>query len=282
MNKTIPLLSALLLASAPARAEDPATVQPPWHLVDLYWTPASIVTCECFSVDVTIEGEVPTNLPLYIAPLGGGEGCTINGQQCYGGLQTKPDGGDRNSPRVRPLGGPGFIFSRWGDRSFDAIRMASRGACQSSGHEGDFVGVRVRETWGAGTYTYTIRGLDREVTEGHTNRWLGAFVYDHQTDRETYVGAIRAAGDRLVLGKLFTSFVEIYGGRIALDQVPSLQVTFGHHRADGRPIPMQRAMAYHAREFPLRAKAEGIDRAAVRVTTAPTPQSGSRHYNLWE
>ncbi len=86
-------LMALLSAAAAARAEEPRTVQPPWHLVDLYWNPARTVTCEWFSVDVTIEGEVPTNLPLYIAPLGGGERCTINDTQCYGGLQTKPDGG---------------------------------------------------------------------------------------------------------------------------------------------------------------------------------------------
>ena len=69
MNLAPALLSALLLATA-ARSEPAApaqTVRPPWHLVDLYWTPAQTVTCEWFSVDVTIEGEVPTNLPLYIA-----------------------------------------------------------------------------------------------------------------------------------------------------------------------------------------------------------------------
>jgi hypothetical protein len=138
------------------------------------------VTCEWFSVDVTIEGDVPTNLPLYIAPFGGGEGCTINGVQCYGGLQTKPDGGDRKDTRIRPLGEPGFLFSRWGERSLDALRMSSRGACQSSGHEGDFIGVRVREPWAAGTYTYIVRGMDRQVIDGKPHRWLGAFVYSHQ------------------------------------------------------------------------------------------------------
>ena len=284
MNLAPALLSALLLATT-ARSEPAApaqTVRPPWHLVDLYWTPAQTVTCEWFSVDVTIEGDVPTNLPLYIAPFGGGEGCTINGIMCYGGLQTKPDGGDRKDTRIRPLGEPGFLFSRWGERSLDALRMSSRGACQSSGHEGDFIGVRVREPWSAGTYTYIVRGMDRQVVDGKPHRWLGAFVYNHQTDRETYIGAIRVPGDGLVLGNTLTSFVEIYGGAITVDRVPALTITLGHHQADGQPIAMKQAMAYHPKEFPLRAQATAVERTAARVAVSPTPVSGGRHYLLWK
>lgn len=283
MNLRILFLSALVSAAALAGiGQETNTVHPPWHLVDLWWTPAAPVTCEWFSVDVTIEGEVPTDLPLYISPLGGGGGCDINGVMCYGGLQTKPDGGDRNDRRIRPLGGPGFLLSRWGERDLAAVRMASRGACQSSGHEGDFVGVRVREDWAAGTYTYILRGLDREVREGQTNRWLGAFVYNHQTDRETYVGAVRIPGDQLRLGRQLTSFVEIYGGPITPDRVPALSVTFGNHRADGRPIPMRKTLAYHDPKFPLRAQATAVEQRGVKITTSPAPASGSRHYWLWK
>jgi hypothetical protein len=273
------MIAAVPLASV---TQETNLVHPPWHLVDLWWTPAVPVTCEWFSVDITIEGEVPTNLPLYISPLGGGEGCAINGVQCYGGLQTKPDGGDRVDQRIRSLGEPGFIFSRWGERSLDTVRMSSRGACQSSGHEGDFVGVRVREPWAAGAYTYILRGQDHEVREGRTNRWLGAFVYNHQTDRETYIGAIRIPGDGLVLGRELTSFVEIYGGPITPDRVPALTITFGNHRADGMPILMRQAVAYHDPKFPLRARATAVERSSVKVTVSPAPASGSRHYWLWQ
>lgn len=279
--KTELLAFSLAAAALTGVAQETQSVQPPWHLTDLWWTPAAPVTCEWFSVDVTIEGEVPTDLPLYISPLGGGEGCSINGVMCYGGLQTRPDGGDRADRRIRPLGEPGFIFSRWGERSLDAVRMAARGACQSSGHEGDFVGVRVRGPWAAGTYTYLLRGQDREVREGRTHRWVGAFVYDHQTDRETYIGAIRLPGDGLVLGRELTSFVEIYGGPITPDRVPALTITFGNHRADGQPIPMRKASAYHDSKFPLRAQAAAIEKRSVRITLSPTPVSGSRHYGLW-
>jgi hypothetical protein len=279
--KTALLACGLAAATLAGVAQDTQSVQPPWHLADLWWTPAAPVTCEWFSVDVTIEGEVPTNLSLYISPLGGGEGCSINGIMCYGGLQTRPDGGDRREGRIRPLGEPGFLFSRWGERDLDAVRMSSRGACQSSGHEGDFVGVRVREPWAAGTYTYILRGQDREVRDGRTNRWVGAFVYSHQTDRETYIGAIRLPGDGLVLGRALTSFVEIYGGPVTLDRVPALTITFGNHRADGKPIPMGKAVAYHEPKFPLRAQAAAIEQRAVKITVSPAPVSGPRHYVLW-
>lgn len=278
------ILCCLLIAgsSVAAHAEPPQPVQPPWHLVDLYWTPGATVTCEWFSVDLTIEGDVPADLPLYLSPLGGGEGCTFNGVQCYGGLQTRPDGGNRGDRHVQALGEPGFIFSRWGERSFDALRIAERGACQSSGHEGDFVSVRVRHPWKAGTYRYILRGLDREVLDGVTHRWLGAFVYDVGADRETYVGAIRIPGDRLVLGGTLTSFAEIYGRATTTDRVPRLTITYGNHQADGRPIPMRKAVAYHGRKFPLHARAEAVGRTAAKVTLSPEPFTGSRHYLLWD
>jgi hypothetical protein len=100
-------------------------------------------------------------------------------------------------------------------------------------------------------------------------------------DRETYIGAIRLPGDGLVLGRELTSFVEIYGGPITPDRVPALTITFGNHRADGQPIPMRKASAYHDSKFPLRAQAAAIEKRSVRITLSPTPVSGSRHYGLW-
>lgn len=280
MKRLLPLLFAALAISVSAQTNE--RVRTPWHLTDLYWTPANVVTCEQFSVDVTIEGDIDPKVPFYIAPFGGGEGCTINGVQCYGGLQTQPDGGDRGGKNHAKLGTPGVIFSRWGERSFDAIRIAKDGACQSSGHEGDFIGVRVRHTWGPGTYTFTLRGLDREIRDGATNRWVGVFLYEHKTDRETYVGALRFPGDGLVIGKTLTSFVEIYGAPVTLDRVPRATLTFGNHKADGRPVPMSKVIAYHEPKQPHNSKAEAANsNTCVRVTVSPDPAEGKRHYRIW-
>jgi len=279
MNAWLSILLAFIAISA--GAAEPVTVRPPWHLTDVYWKPARTVVCERFSVDVTIEGEIPEGLPLYIAPFGGGEGCTVNGVQCYGGLQTRPDGGNRGDRYVRPLGMPGFIFSRWGERSFDALRMAADGACQSSGHEGDFISVRVRHAWKPGRYRYELRGLDRETVTGQPNRWVGVFVHDLDADREVYTGSIRFPGDALVMGQTLTSFVEIYGAPLTTDRVPPLKITIGGHLADGKPVEIAESVAYHPREFPLHATAEPVGRTAVRILTGPEEKQGRRHYRLW-
>lgn len=269
--KTTVALSALFatLLSASYAQEPEKRVATPWHLADLYWFPDAVVTCETFSVDVTIEGKVPEDVPFYIAPLGGGEGVTICGLQCYGGMQTRPDGGERGDQHVRPLGEPGFIFSRWGDRSFDGLRMSDRGACQSSGHEGDFISVRVRHPWTTGKFTFQWRAMDRDDMGDKPARWIGLFVYDHAQDREAYVGAIKYPGERIVLGKILTSFVEVYGARIPADKVPQVSITIGNHRADGKPIAMKSARALHdcREKQPVRARVTAVERSAVRIET---------------
>jgi hypothetical protein len=267
--RPLALLSAFLLAAEATAQESTNLVSTPWHLADLYWFPESVVTCETFSVDVAIEGQVPAEIPFYIAPLGGGEGVTICGLQCYGGMQTQPDGGEREGRHVRPLGEPGFIFSRWGDRSFDGLRMSDRGACQSSGHEGDFISVRVRHPWATGKFTFHWRGMDRDDSGGKAARWVGLFVYDHAQDREAYVGAIKFPGEKIVLGKMLTSFVEVYGSRIPADRVPQVAITIGNHRADGNPIIMSHARVIHdcQKRQPVRARVSAVERSAVRIET---------------
>jgi len=139
-------ISALLL-TCPVRAADeppkPAAEAKeykamPWHLIDLWWDLGKTEAFESYSLDVKIDGDIPPNVSLYIAPVGLGK---LDAQDFYGGIQTRSDGNTRTD-RSSATSAPGLLLSMWGERELAAIRPSDGGFLQSSGHEGDFVSVR--------------------------------------------------------------------------------------------------------------------------------------------
>src|SRR4051794_33960548 len=205
-------------------ADEPRYSRMPWHLVDVWWDTGKDVPFQSYSIDVTISDDVPPSANLYIAPLGLGH---LGKTPFYGGIQTQVDGHTKKDPAVRKLG-PGFLFSMWGERGLDAIRPSIGGFCQSSGHEGDFVSVRRPYEWHKGTYTYKVVRMDEEEVGGKTCTWVGVFVYSHEKDENVFVGALRFKGEDLVLGRKLASFVEVYGRRIPVGEIPSVAVTLGN------------------------------------------------------
>jgi hypothetical protein len=153
-------------------AQEPRYSRMPWHLVDVWWDINKDVPFQSYSIDVTIDDEIPPSTNLYIAPIGLGH---FGKTPFYGGLQTQVDGHTKKDPEVRKLG-PGFLFSMWDERSLDAIRPSLGGFCQSSGHEGDFVSVRRSYEWHKGTYTFKMVRMDREEIDGKPFTWVGVFV----------------------------------------------------------------------------------------------------------
>ena len=106
----------------------------------------------------------------------------ISGTGYYFGIQT-----DVYDPRVGRGRGKGLIFSRWETRDLSDVRVAPDGWHESSGHEGDFVGVRKAYRWGAGNYGVRI-AADGEDDEG---RWFGLWITDKSTDETTWCGSLR-------------------------------------------------------------------------------------------
>ena len=106
----------------------------------------------------------------------------ISGTGYYFGIQT-----DVYDPRVGRGRGKGLIFSRWETRDLSDVRVAPDGWHESSGHEGDFVGVRKAYRWGAGDYGVRI-AADGEDDEG---RWFGLWVTDKSTGETTWCGSLR-------------------------------------------------------------------------------------------
>lgn len=241
----------LILLAAPAMAAEQPPKPPPWHLVDIWWNTGEARAFESYSIDVTISDDVPTSVRLYVAPIGI---ASLGGTKFYGGIQTMADGYTKQDRRLRKIG-PGFLMSMWGERSEEAIRPSVGGLFQSSGHEGDFVSVRRPYEWSKGSYTYRVVRMDRETVEGRPVTWVGAFVYSHSKNENIFIGALRFPGENLVLDKSLASFVEIYGPRIPVEEIPSVAVTFGNLRVNGEPVERPSATALYPGDVPDYAEA---------------------------
>ena len=115
--------------------------------------------------DVTIHRDVdyfPEHMGIYLM-LGQGE---ISGIHYYYGMQVDGGGGHPIEERV--------IFSRWDTRDLANARIPAGGWTQSSGHEGDFIGVRRRYAWTSGEYRLRIAPDGK----GEDGEWFGLWVQD--------------------------------------------------------------------------------------------------------
>jgi hypothetical protein len=253
------------LALATAAGGDPPkgekTYAPmPWHLVDVWWDIGEETPFESLAVDVTVSDDVPSSVNLYIAPVGLGH---LSKTPFYGGIQTQADGNTKKDQKLRAIG-PGFLFSMWGERGLDAVRPSEGGLCQSSGHEGDFVSARRPFAWKKGKYTYRLVRMDQEMIDGKPFTWVGAFVYSHEKDENVFIGALRFKGEKLVLDRKVANFVEIYGRRKPVADIPKVTVTFGPPVVNGKATP-KTAEAIYPKGVPDYADAKAKDGTLVVV-----------------
>lgn len=277
----IPLLALLLcLASAVARADSPAT-QPaykpmPWHLVDTWWDLGQPYAFNSFSVDVEISDDLPGDVRVYLAPIGIAH---LSGTPFYGGMQTQSDGQTRAEPHVHGIG-PGLLMSMWKERSLDAIRSADGGFFQSSGHEGDFVSVRRPYAWRKGRYTYRVVAMDRQIVSGAPFTWVGAFLENHQTSENLFIGALRFKGERLTLERQTASFVEIYGPLRPVSDIPGFTVTFGNLQVNNEPVTLAKAEATYPKGVPDYADVAAKGDNALTITVGKPVERGKRNVKL--
>ena len=257
--------------------EDETTYAPmPWHLVDTWWDISESTPFESLAVEVTISDDVPASVNLYIAPIGLGH---LSETPFYGGIQTQADGNTRDDKRLRSLG-PGFLFSRWGERGLDAIRPSDGGFLQSSGHEGDFVSVRRPYLWTKGKYTYRLTRMDRELIDDQPYTWVGAFVYSHEKNENVFVGALRFKGEQLVLDRKVANFVEVYGRRRPVARIPKVTVSFGPPIVNGKVAKIRSAAAIYPKNVPDYANAVVNDGSLVITVGAPVQGRQQRQVKL--
>ena len=274
MKRIGPVLVVSVLALCAAAGDDPpAKAEPkyapmPWHLVDTWWDTGKDTPFESLAVDVTVSDDVPSTVNLYIAPVGLGH---LSKTPFYGGVQTQADGYTKADPKLRGIG-PGFLFSMWGERSAEAIRPADGGFHQSSGHEGDFVSVRRPYKWAKGKYTYRLTKMDREQVGGKPHTWVGAFVYSHDKDENVFVGALRFPGENLVLNRKVANFVEVYGRRKPVADIPKVTVTFGPPVVNGSVVKDATAEVVYPKGVPD--YADTVAKDGSLVVTVGTPVEG--------
>jgi len=280
MNKQLLLMALAVCLLSPGESAVSADAQEyarmPWHLVDLWWDLGEESPFQSYSIDVTISDDVPSTTNLYIAPIGIAH---LNKIPFYGGIQTQADGNTKSDPRLRKIG-PGFLMSMWGERSLDAIRPSIGGLCQSSGHEGDFVSVRRPYEWSKGTYTYRVVRMDEEVIDGKPYTWVGAFVYSHEKDENVFVGALRFKGEDLVLSRKVASFVEVYGRRIPVSEIPKVTVTFGNLKINGQAAEVKAVQAVYPKGVPDYANAKSKDGSVIIEVGEPVEGRTDRRVEL--
>jgi hypothetical protein len=261
-----------------AAVDEPEYARMPWHLVDLWWDLGEESPFQSYSIDVTISDDVPSTTNLYIAPIGIAHLSKI---PFYGGIQTQTDGHTKTSRRIRKIG-HGLLMSMWGERSLDAIRPSIGGLCQSSGHEGDFVSVRRPYEWSKGTYTYRVVRMDEEVIDGKTHTWVGAFVYSHEKDENVFIGALRFKAEDLVLSKRVASFVEVYGQRIPVVEIPKVTVTFGNLKINSKAVDVKAVQAIYPQGVPDYADAKLKDGWVIIEVGEPVEGRTARRVELME
>ncbi len=267
-----------LAATAPfaVAADEPAYKAMPWHLVDTWWDLGKDHPFESLSVDVSFSDDVPAGVNLYVAPIGLGH---LGGSAFYGGFQTNSDGNTKADPKLRPLG-RGTLFSMWGERGLDAVRPSDGGFLQSSGHEGDFVSVRRPYAWEKGKYTYRLSRMERETVDGKPHTWVGAFVESHAKGENVFVGALRFKGENLTLGRKVANFVEVYGKRKPVADIPGVTVTFGPPRVNGKAVDGATASAVYPKGVPDYADTAAKDGSLVVTVGRPVPERAKRRVEL--
>lgn len=260
----------------PVNADEKQFVRMPWHLVDLWWDLGEDTLFESYSVRVTISDEIPVTQNLYLAPIGLGH---LSKTPFYGGIQTQADGYTKSNKQLRKIG-PGFLMSMWGERSQEAIRPALGGFFQSSGHEGDFVSIRRPYKWTKGIYTYKIIRMDKEVIEGKPYTWVGAFVFSHEKDENIFIGALRFKGDNLMLSHKIASFVEVYGQRKPVTEIPKFTVTFDDLRVNGKAASVKSVEAIYPNDVPDYAEAKSDAGSVVINVGFPVTDRRKRRVKL--
>lgn len=154
----------------------------------------------------------------------------ISGERFYFGLQSEVDHPD--NPLGQTKRGKGAIFSRWGTRDLAYARAApTDGWTQSSGHEGDFIGVRREYDWGAGDYRARIApdGLEDD------GEWFSFWITDMGTNVTTWIGSLKfpLVGGSATMDGLVPVTLELVGRPIAPIAAPEWYVTIEPPRGDG-------------------------------------------------
>ena len=203
----------------------------PVAMVGAWWNWSNQSLSE-ITVDIEIHNDVHLSGDngLYLFGCQG----NVNRPRYYFGLQT-----DIQDPATGGGRGKGLIFSRWQTRDLANARIPDDGWTQSSGHEGDFIGVRRSYDWGKGKYRVRMA---QDGPDDSIGRWYGIWITDLTTSSVTWIGSLRfpyTAGIAPQILPQCYNTIEVYGVQpIAPEDIPNWKVTMGPHRGNGQPATL--------------------------------------------
>src|ERR1700692_3093425 len=102
--------------------------------------------------------------------------------------------------------------------------------------------------------------------------WVRAFVYSHDKDENLFVGALRFKGEKPVLDRKVANFVEVYGRRRPVADIPKVTVTFGPPVVNGKLVQHPSAVAIYPKGVPD--YADAIAKDGSLVITVGNPVEG--------
>ena len=199
----------------------------PEHMANIWWNwPHKLRVLE---IDFTIHndpGDFSDNHGLYLMLCNS----YLSDVSFYFGLQTDVD--DPN--HVKGRRGKGLVFSRWETRDLANARVADvvEGWTQSSGHEGDFIGVRRAYDWGAGEYRVRF-APDGSEADGE---WFGLWITDKARGVRTWIGSLKFPylnGEAVLNQQSIYTTVEIYGPSIRPIDIPEWHVSLKRPLGNG-------------------------------------------------
>lgn len=101
-----------------------------------------------------------------------------------------------------------------------------------------------------------------------------------KTHENVFVGALRFKGENLVLSRKVASFVEVYGRRIPVSDIPKVTVTFGNLTVNGKPAKVTTAEAIYPGKVPDYADAVAKDGTVVVKVGEPVTNRIERKVRL--
>lgn len=220
----------------PGRADLYTAVYPPEHMAYIWWSWIRFRDSTGNQLDEFEELVMEFTIHNDVAPLGGNglylmlAYSEISGVSFYFGLQT-----DVKDPNTLQMRGKGLIFSRWETRDLANARYVEEdGWTESSGHEGDFIGVRRSYAWGAGDYRVRM-APDESAPNDSDGVWFGLWITDMSTDVTTWIGSLKfpLQDGKAVMRAPVYSTMEIYGDWIRPIDIPAWHVTIKRPVGDG-------------------------------------------------
>ena len=123
-------------------------------------------------------------------------------------------------------------------------------------------------------------GWTKKSSTAKPHTWVGAFVYSHEKDENVFIGALRFKSEDLVLSRKVASFVEVYGRRIPVAEIPKVTVTFGNLKINGKAADVGAVQAVYPKGVPDYANAKSKDGSVVIEVGEPVEDRTDRRVEL--